>query len=107
MKKENSDLGMEGFDPMTIPGSRSVSPRARAAERTRGYQTRNAAPPTPDDEEAPQPQRRQRASAQPRPAKKKPADGRPGWLRFLCDARLHKALGVLLVVLAGVIFIVT
>lgn len=103
MKKEKSDLGMDGFDPMTIPGSRTVSPRARA-ERTRGYQSRPAANPS---DEVPRPEPRKREGAQPRQVKKKPADTRPGWLRLLCDARLHKAIGVLLVVLAGVVFIVT
>lgn len=98
MKTDNTDLGMDGFDPMAIPGSRAVSARTRR---------RPAADPAPSEpEEAPEPRHRKRP-ARPAAAKASGADGRPAWLRALADKRLHRAMGVVLVVLATVVFVVT
>lgn len=100
MKKEESDLGMDGFDPMAIPGSRVVSQRAR----------RRPATDTPDDARRERTPGARKRTDDPAARRKKPreaADGRPAWLRALADKRLHRSLGVVLVVLAAVIFIVT
>lgn len=90
-------LGLDGFDPMAIPGSRRISSDGRrtkaAAERTEPRSRRvKAADPEP--------------AAQPR-RKKKTADARPAWLRFFADKRTQRAFGVLLVILAAVIFMAT
>ena len=105
MEKDNDiDISMGGFDPMAIPGSRRVDTSRRRREaapaadpeppRARGDRRRKDAPKDAPGKPKKEPRRR-------------PADARPAWLRFFTDKRLHLAVGVVLVVLAAVVFIVT
>lgn len=97
-KNQDIDISMGGFDPMNIPGSRRVArqPRgeggARKAEPAEG--TRRKAGKEQPQRRAPKEKRRS-------------GDARPAWLRFFADARTHRALGVVLMVLAAVVLIVT
>lgn len=101
MKKEHTDLGMDGFDPMAIPGSRPVSPRAQRQQQPAS----NSADRYGDT--SPRRQRRGTDSSARQKKTRAARDGRPSWLLALSDKRLHRAVGVVFVVLAAVIFIVT
>ena len=105
MEKDNDiDISMGGFDPMAIPGSRRVDTSRRRREaapaadpeppRARGDRRRKDAPKDAPGKPKKEPRRR-------------PADARPAWLRFFTDKRLHLAVGVVLVVLAALVSIVT
>ena len=101
MDNDKIDISMDGFDPSAIPGSRRVA--NPTPQPTRGK--------TSDGGQRPQ-QPRRKAAVPPagRAAgkdKRRRADGRPGWVRFLADRRTHRAAGVVLVVLAAVVLIVT
>ena len=101
MDNDKIVISMDGFDPSAIPGSRRVA--NPTPQPTRGK--------TSDGGQRPQ-QPRRKAAVPPagRAAgkdKRRRADGRPGWVRFLADRRTHRAAGVVLVVLAAVVLIVT
>jgi len=94
-KDKDIDISMGGFDPGAIPGGRrSVAahrmPRGDADSGSREQKTRREAPKRHEQRE-----------------KRRPSDARPAWLRFLADRRTRRAAGVVLVVLAAVVFIVT
>jgi len=101
MDNDKIDISMDGFDPSAIPGSRRVANPTPQPARGK----------TSDGGQRPQ-QPRRKAAVPPagRAAgkdKRRRADGRPGWVRFLADRRTHRAAGVVLVVLAAVVLIVT
>lgn len=97
-KDNDIDISMGGFDPMAIPGSRRVDPARRR---------RREAAPAPDETKSREPRRKEASKRQPAKEPRRRVASRPGWLRFFADKRVHRAAGVVLVVLAAVVFIVT
>ena len=97
-KEKDIDISMSGFDPMAIPGSRRVPAGRRVRRDDAGSGVREEAAARRKKEKAPEPAA---------PKDKKRRSSRPGILRFFADRRTHRAAGVLLVVIAAVMFIVT
>ncbi|MDE6487417.1 MAG: DNA translocase FtsK, partial [Muribaculaceae bacterium] len=87
-----------------VPPPRPPPARPGGAPARRG---RREAAPAPDESMAREPRRKEAPKRQPAKEPRKRPDARPGWLRFFADKRVHRAAGVVLVVLAAVVFIVT
>ncbi len=93
------DISMDGFEPTPRPGARrgqAAPDRSRQPRDGRREPERQPAAGARDD-------RSQRPAGGTRPGarpKRPAAGGRPGWLRFLTDKRTHRALGVVLLVVA-------
>ena len=91
-------LGIDSFDTMAIPGSRRIA---------RDRQPVPDRPSPAAEKRAGRKNKKDAAESAAGSRRKKNPDARPGWLRFFTDRRTHRAIGVLLVIIAAVIFMAT